>query len=205
MPDVNILYVDSLEFEDGKCLRGGALVVSQTTEPLEFRCTSAVRPTNLQKILWGDSLGAHIAANLVGVPLMRAIKQKFSLVVVKTPEFLDMRENCDIPVVRLVRGLDLSYSEADEEGPATDGGITVDSDSAHSGEDAGAPEEEQTLQNPSGRFEPVVIQCGPGHADDMKAAREVLAPVFARRDVMEPFERVATALEAVHTEEANAG
>ncbi|KPJ75366.1 MAG: hypothetical protein AMS14_03700 [Planctomycetes bacterium DG_20] len=80
MSEVNIVYLDLLAFDGDKILRGGALVTDPSTEPLEFRCTSAVRPTALQRILWGARLDGHVAANLIGLPLLRKISQEYGLV-----------------------------------------------------------------------------------------------------------------------------
>lgn len=192
MADGNILYLSFKRFEDGKALRGGALVVDSTTEPLEFRCTTAVRPTKLQRILWGARLGDHLAADLLGLPLVKALAQPFHLVVVRQPDFLGMRESIDIPLVRLRRDLD---AELEDEGPSTEGKQTEDDDAASGSSDG-------ILTNALGRFEPVIIECRRGRESDMSAARAALAPLFVSRDVLEPFERVETALEAIHVQES---
>ena len=182
MADGHIVYVDLATFDNGKVLRGGALVVDSSTEPKEFRCTSAVRPTQLQKILWGAQLGTHVAGNLVGIPLLKALTQAYSLVVVRDKHFVDMRSELEAPVVCLSRHQNIEFGEDDQGG--------------------GDRDNSDMLSNPSGRFEPVVFSCHPDHPDDTKAAREMLAPVFKSRDLMEPFARIESALLTVHENEA---
>ena len=206
MPDGNIAYLDLEQFEDAKAVRGGALVVDPTTEPLEFRCTDAVRPTRLQRLLWGKRLDGHIAANLIGAPLIKSLSQKFSLVAVKNPDFLELRTTIEIPVVLLTRdsGIDFeSTGSAPSPKPSPKGGEGGGSverpENSHQAEQDRVAE--TSLSNTSGRFEPIVLRCHPLHKDDLETVRTLLAPVFATHDVMEPFERIATALQMIHQEQ----
>lgn len=195
MVDQNLLYIDLAAFEEGKVLRGGALVVGAGTEPLEFRCTDAVRPTKLQKVLWGARMDGYVATELFGKPLIRATRQKYSLVVVRNRDMLDLRPELEVTVVHLSRDASIEF-----EPPRRD---AEDEEPTGQGEDAGGDEGADETANPllatpSGRFEPVVLRCHEGYPDDMREARRVLRPIFAARDVMEPFERVGTALQMVH-------
>lgn len=194
MSDLNIVYLDLAAFDDQKVLRGGALVTDSTTEPLEFRCTDAVRPTALQQILWGARLDGHVAANIIGLPLLRKISQDYGLVVVKNPDFLEVRLSIEQPVILMLRDSAIEFEEPDRR---TNAQWALDM--AKGPEEAGADgESEAVLANPSGRFEPVILQCHPGYPNDRPTAREALAPVFGQRDVFEPFSRIAAALESVH-------
>jgi len=200
MPDGNIAYLDLKQFEDAKVVRGGVLVVDPTTEPLEFRCTDAVRPTTLQRLLWGKRLDGHLAANLLGTPLIKSLSQEFSIIAVTNLDFLELRRTIEVPVVLLTRDSAIEF-----ESPAP--GPTGKTETV-----AGAPQErpretgsggvaETVLSNTSGRYEPIVLRCHPLHKDDLETVRLLLAPIFATHDVMEPFERVASALQMVHQEE----
>jgi len=40
--------------------RGGVLVTDAQGKPIEFRCTSAIQPTAVQKTLYGGTLRAHM-------------------------------------------------------------------------------------------------------------------------------------------------
>jgi len=189
MADGNVLYLDLAESMDGAILRGGALVVDPTTEPLEFRCTDAVRPTKLQKVLWGSRLDGHIAANLLGEPLIRSLKQTFSLVVVMQSDFMELRSKLEVPVVQLMRHAAIEFPDSENQGDSSKMGDSADDD----------PEmADRILINPSGKFEQVILRPHDDHRADLETARGLLQPLFMKRDVMEPFERIATALELVH-------
>jgi hypothetical protein len=193
MADGNILFLDIQRFEDGRILRGGVLVTDTATEPLEFRCTSGIRPSTLQKILWGARLSGHIAAHLIGKPLVQSLQQSYSLVVVQDPEFFELRESMDIPMVRLTRHgeIDCDVSNDSEHTPSTQ---------SQAGENE-TGENGSLLNSASGSFEPVVLSCGTNYQNDVEAARTILRPLFQARDVLEPFSRIQAALEAVHETE----
>ena len=194
MAEENILYLDVAEFEDGKMLRGGALVVDATTEPLEFRCTDAVRPTMLQRILWGARMDSHIAVNIVGLPLTKALSQKFAMVVVRDTAFLGLRQILDVPVIRLAAGSEIEFADTTEEPEGVKQQETEDT--------GGERPPEEVLHSASGRYEPVVLRTDASHADDRDTARQILAPIFRTRNVLEPFSRIASALEMVHREQS---
>jgi hypothetical protein len=49
----------------------GAILITDTGGvPQEFRCTHPVKPTVIQKPLYGDTLEPYIGVNLCGVPLV---------------------------------------------------------------------------------------------------------------------------------------
>lgn len=200
MADGNLLYLDLAVFDDGKVLRGGALVVDATTEPLEFRCTDGVRPTKLQRILWGARLDGYLATDLVGKPLIKSLRQDVSLVLVREANFLGLREGVDIPVVQLSRDTAIQFTE-----PRSSDEDTHREGTDHSGDGPadglGGDSGPSILTNPSGNFEPIVLRCHDHHREDMELARSVLRPLFLRRDVMEPFERISTALDVIHSQD----
>jgi len=192
-----VLFLDVARFEDGRVLRGGALVTDLATEPIEFRCTTPVRPTKLQKILWGARLSAHVASHLLGMPLLRSLESDYVVVAVRDEDFFEVRGNIEIPVVRLLKHGELEFDvpgksedmdSIEAEGNSTSHQQIPDDDSA-------------LLESGSGRFEPVVISCHKGYRDDRKRARSILRPIFRTRDVLEPFERIQRALQAIHEEE----
>jgi len=194
MTEMNIVYLDLGTFDEDRVLRGGALVTDPSTEPLEFRCTSAVRPTTLQRILWGARLDGHVAANLIGLPLLRKISQEYGLVVVKKSDFLEVRLGIEQPVILMLRDSEIEFDPPDTR---TNKDWAQDLDEGRDQADIRG-ESEAVLANPAGKFEPVVLQCHPRFPNDRSKARETLAPIFGQRDVFEPFSRIAEALDTVH-------
>ncbi len=80
---------------------GGYLVVNGWGRPLEFRLTSAVQPNRVQQILYGDTLGPYVCADLIGKTLVDRAGIPVQLVVTDREEVLDLRLKLDAPVVWL--------------------------------------------------------------------------------------------------------
>jgi len=178
-----LAFVDSQEFEDGQSIRGAALVTDAATEPLEFRCTSAVRPTLLQKTLWGKRLAGHIAAHLVGKPLLDALSNSIGLVIVRKPEFVELRELVETPLVQVLRNEELTSAS-----PLTS-----------------AEGDDEMVQSAAGQFEPLVLKVHRKHDGDRESARELLVDTFRSHSLLEPFERIKNALDLVHEQDAKSG
>lgn len=98
-----LAFLDLASFEDGAAVRGGCLVTDSQTRPLEFRVSGAIRPTSLQKILYGDTLHEYICTDLVGWPMLQTLETKPDLILVRDAEFLKLRPRIQIPVL-WVRG-----------------------------------------------------------------------------------------------------
>lgn len=104
-----LAFLDLATFDDGAALRGGCLVTDGNTRPLEFRVSGAIRPTSLQKILYGDTLYEYICNELVGLPMLKALESKPDLVLVRDAEFLKLRPLVDIPVLWVRATVDGQY------------------------------------------------------------------------------------------------
>jgi hypothetical protein len=101
--DMILAFLDLAAFEDGEASRGGCLVTDGLTRPLEFRVSGAIRPTNLQKVLYGDTLQEYISNDLIGIPILDTLENQPGLVLVRDAEFLKLRPRVEIPVL-WVRG-----------------------------------------------------------------------------------------------------
>lgn len=97
-----LLFLAHKHFEQGTATRGGALVTNEQTRPLEFRCTSPIRPTEYQRALYGDTLEDTIFEDLIAKPLIEKAGDSVSLVVVEDERFLAVRPELDVPVARVV-------------------------------------------------------------------------------------------------------
>jgi hypothetical protein len=102
-------FLDLATFDDGGSIRGGCLVTDGQTRPLEFRVSGAIRPTSLQKILYGDTLHEYICNELVGLPMMKALESNPDLVLVRDAEFLKLRPTMDLPVLWVRATVDGQY------------------------------------------------------------------------------------------------
>lgn len=95
----HLAFLDLASFEDVAAVRGGCLVTDLLTWPVEFRVSGAVRPTSLQKVLYGDLLMEYICNDLIGLPILQALETKPDWVLVREAEFLKMRPRLEIPVL----------------------------------------------------------------------------------------------------------
>jgi len=98
-----IAFLDLAAFDDGEAMRGGCLVTDEMTRPLEFRVSGAVRPTSLQKVLYGDTLHEYICTDLLGSPILHSLETAPDFVLVRDAEFLKVRPKVEFPVL-WVRG-----------------------------------------------------------------------------------------------------
>ncbi len=156
--------------------RGGALVTDRRGAPIEFRCTSPVRPTRLQRTLYGGTLLTCMCVELTGRPLMKELSEQPDVVLVAQPGFVELRDYVDRPVLMVGR-----QESADAEAEAS---------------------RSVPLSSPSGRFAPVVVTCHWRRPEDLDATLGGLGAAFARFDLSEPFARIKTALALIHEQDA---
>ena len=104
-----ICFVDLTNFEEGAAIRGGCMVTDAMTRPMEFWVSGVIRPSNIQKILYGDTLHVYICNDLVGVPLLTSLESSPELILVRDAEFLKLRLRVDIPVLWVRATVDGQY------------------------------------------------------------------------------------------------
>ncbi len=96
--DLRIAFLDTASFENGAATRGGVLVTDIESRPYEFRCTSPIRPTSVQRMLYGSTLEEYIFMELIALPLIKAMKEKLALVLVRNPTLLRVRPRLSYPM-----------------------------------------------------------------------------------------------------------
>lgn len=104
-----LAFMDLATFEEGSAIRGGCLVTDNATRPLEFRVSGAIRPTSLQRVLYGDTMHEYICNDLIGLPMFQALDAKPDLILVRDPEFLKLRVQVDVPVLWVRTTVDGQY------------------------------------------------------------------------------------------------
>src|ERR1035441_1934337 len=87
-----IAFLGFREFDDGEAYRGAILVTDESSKPLEFRCTAPVRPTQLQRTLYGKSLLPHVLTELIAMPLISSVREKPQLILIAEDAFFDVRQ-----------------------------------------------------------------------------------------------------------------
>lgn len=169
---VRLAFLTYIQGDDNNPGRGAVLVTDDGTRPLEFRCTTPIKPNAFQRMLYGQTLRDYIAVDLVGEPLLHAIQERPHVVLVREPLFLKLRSKVDLRMVCLRRqGEQVSAVVSD--GQAKYG------------------EEPSLLSCASGRFQALTVTGPPGHADELETSLEMLRPIFSETDLLEPFDRIS--------------
>lgn len=163
------------EFDDGEAYRGAILVTDESSKPLEFRCTAPVRPSELQRKLYGKSLLPHILTELIGAPLISSVREKPQLILIADEAYFDVRHNISAAVVHVARP----------------------SGSKAKGDDQ-PKSKSLLLQSASGKFAQVEIEAHWKFAADLDSFGERLSELFGRWDLTEPFQRLNEGLQYVH-------
>ncbi len=81
---------------------GGMLVTNQLGRPLEFQCTTPVKPNRTQEILYGPTLASFVCAELIGKTLFERLQVKPQLIVCDQPEMLALRSVISLPVALIL-------------------------------------------------------------------------------------------------------
>jgi len=81
---------------------GGYLVIDATGRPLEFHCTTPVKVSRAQQILYGATLPAHLHGRQIGAALLADASAKPLAVLTDAEAVLHVRSHTPLPVV-LVR------------------------------------------------------------------------------------------------------
>lgn len=165
------------EFDDGEAYRGAILVTDESSKPLEFRCTAPVRPTQLQRTLYGKSLLPHVLTELIGAPLISSVREKPQLILIADEAYFDVRHKVSAPVFRVARPTDSKAKQDDQ------------------------PQfKSLLLQSASGKFAQIEIEAHWQFAADIESSGERLRDLFGRWDLIEPFQRLAEGLQYIHDE-----
>jgi hypothetical protein len=102
-------FLRVLEIEAGAYV-GGMLVTNQIGRPLEFQCTTAVRPNRTQAILYGPTLVPFVFSELIGKTLYARLDVKPRLIIVDQSDLLPLRSHVPAPVACI---LDVSEAGRD--------------------------------------------------------------------------------------------
>ena len=169
----------SLEVTSDKSgVLGAILTTDDLGKPEEFRVTFPVKPTAIQKQLYGEALFSHVGVELCGIPLYKALQGKPELLIVSDRRFLPISKSVDCRVANLE--------------PA---GETFEIE--HSSGN-GHTEHSETLSSDGGRFKPVQFTWPPEYGEDeIRNTKVMLAKYFQMIDLLEPFDRISGAVNAL--------
>jgi hypothetical protein len=169
-------YLGYHAFDDGDAYRGAILVTDERSNPLEFRCTAPVRPTPLQRTLYGKSLLPHILTELIAAPLIGSLREKPQMILISDDHFFDLRCKSAFPVIMV------SASKAALRAKNSEHSKTL------------------LIQSSSGKFSELEIEAHAKFPADLDSSGDRLRDLFGRWDLTEPFQRLAEGLKYVHDE-----
>lgn len=95
---LRIGFLSALE-TDGRGFVGGLLITNALGRPLEFQCTTPVKPERTQEILYGRTLRPWLLGELIGKTLYDRVAIKPDLIVTAEPDMLSLRDCIECPVV----------------------------------------------------------------------------------------------------------
>lgn len=154
------------------------MVTDNRGYPLEFRATTPVRPSLVQKTLWGAKLEQYVGVELCAKALIRGSQRKPIGVLVPDRSLLDAAEG-GLDVVALWRAGE---------------GLKVDED--------GVGVSRGSLNPPGSPYKPLVYE---GRFSASSREQEVVPQLLdcsTRFDLVEAFERMRAALELLAKEDA---
>lgn len=95
-------FMSVIEVSDNAFV-GGMLVTNKLGRPLEFQCTTPVKPNRTQEILYGPTLKPFLFSELIGKTLIERLQVKPQLVIIDQSELLDLRGHVDLPIACVIR------------------------------------------------------------------------------------------------------
>lgn len=155
---------------DAHAFAGGLLTTDSELRPLDFRCTTAVRPTPLQKVLYGDIFRQHLFVDLLGLTLVRAADPQPDLVLFQDPALLYLQRKLEaMPALWTVAETGTAGGATDEVRPPVD-------------------TQHLTITGLSGST--IGIFVYPGYGERIVQVKALLEGVATYFDLLEPFRRM---------------
>ncbi len=169
--DFKIAFLSTVEIPE-RGFVGGMLITNHLGRPLEFQCTTPVKPNRTQEILYGPTLRPFILTELIGKALLDRTAIKPDLVLVEDGDLLDLRLHVSVAVAQCPLPSALRLSD--------------NRDTQHS-----------TQSSPTGttaKLGQQTLNVHPSHSTDVHAIAKLKDDVPQTADLCEPFERVREAL-----------
>lgn len=164
-------------------LFGGYLLLNPAARPLEFHCTSPIKPNRAQQILYGPTLEAYLYGEQIGVALVKAAELEPLAVWTDRKPVLALRACTSRPVA-------LVLPEPPDESP-TDRAAEGSAEAGQPVSGAGQ-ETEQLVIFRLGRNR---VAVGRQWAADQQQLEQDFGPLAEWFDLSEPFARIRLAIE----------
>ena len=176
IPIVGFLVVEKTAGEDGYL--AAWMVTDNRGYPLEFRATTPIRPSLVQKTLFGSQLEHYLGVELCGKTLIQQAARKTKLVLVPERHLLDISDQVNVNMIALWR----AGESIKVEGELKSGS-------------------RGTIKSTSSTFQPVVYEGRFVDDANEKEAIAFLQECANRFDLVEAFERIRSALKLLAKED----
>jgi|AP95_1055475.scaffolds.fasta_scaffold149573_1 hypothetical protein len=108
---LRIGFLTAIEIGDGGFV-GGLLVADRFGRPLEFQCTTPVKPNRTQSLLYGPTLVPFILGELLAKTLIERVGIKPDVILTNREEILEVRRLVDQIVLLAVVGREQSPGDS---------------------------------------------------------------------------------------------
>ena len=157
---------------------GAILVTNLASVPTEFRVTLPVKPTAIQKSLYGKAMIPYIGAELCGRQLLQNITHQLDLIFVSPSYMVDIRPNSDAPVLHIHKQ-----------------GEAIKIQSPLDNSDGKSAQIQHDITPAS--FQPVTLTPAPAFSDDFEVVQALIEEISNKFDLLEPFERIDRAIDVL--------
>ncbi len=154
------------------------MVTDERGYPMEFRATTPVRPSLVQRTLYGSQLEHYVAIELCAKPLVQQSQRKPRTVLVPEPWLLDIAEESKVNVAAIWHAGEVIRVE--EKAP---------------------PSATGTIRPTGSTYQPVVYRGNFMNPDQERETLALLEICAARFDLVEVFQRMRSALEILAKED----
>jgi hypothetical protein len=164
---------------------GGYLIVSALGRPLEFHCTSPVRPSRAQEILYGPTLQSYLIGEQISSALLKAANTGPCLILVDVAAMLIARSVANSPMALISQQL-----QADRPTNGAEGDVAQDLGAGASSRQSNRIVHSET-QIEAGGYSLIL----PSGFDGEKHTVAELATLLSQYvDLAEPFDRIHEAI-----------
>ena len=101
----------SIQEQAEEGFQGCLLVLDSLARPLEFHCTSPIKPTRAQAILYGPTLEPVLFGERIGLALLSRCEAPLDLVVTDSPKGQFTADQVETPFLRLPQTLEFGDSD----------------------------------------------------------------------------------------------
>lgn len=174
---VGFLVVEKTTTEDGYI--AALMVTDNRGYPLELKASTPIRPSLVQKTLYGSQLEHYIGVELCGKTLIQQAARKTRLILVPESQLLDISNQVNVNMVAVWRAGE-SIKVEDEAESASRG----------------------TIKPTTSTFKPIVYEGRFIDDANEKESLEFLYQCADRFDLVEAFERIRSALKLLAKEDS---